>query len=127
MEFPSPLVTIAYLADSPSQSDSLIAFQCFTSGVLGPLENRLIHLSIPVIFVICAAIVFGLRCCHIHVVLRRRHAQLWTQITSLSKEHDIRIQKAMSKLSFRARLFHELEDQVRRLCGGAAERRARTR
>ena len=55
-----PLVTIGLLADIPSQSDSLVRFQCFTSGIFGPLENRLVHLSIPLVFVCCAVVFFGI-------------------------------------------------------------------
>ena len=111
VDFPSPLVTIAFLADIPSQSDSLVAFQCFTSGIFGPLENRLVHLSIPIVFVVCAIAFYGFRCVHIHCVVRRRHALLWDQVAEMSRAHDEKVEFAMRKLTFRARLFHALEDQ----------------
>ena len=110
--FPDAMVTIAILADTPSQSDSLLAFQCFTSGVFGPLENRLIHLSIPMVFVLLAGLFYGTKACHLHFIVRRRHRGLWRQVVKLSQQHDKRIQGALAKLSFKARLFHELDDQV---------------
>lgn len=111
VNFPQPLVTIAFLADIPSQSDSLVRFQCFTSGIFGPLENRLVHLSIPIVFVFCAIVFYGCRCLHIHCSLRRQHRPLWKQLGAMARQHDEKVTPQMAKLTFRARLFHNLEDQ----------------